>query len=179
MSLMIAFCGMAAGLSAVLMLTGGVLYIATFIAPLLAAVLLIPVRIEFGWKAALGTWAVTAFLSLILSLDKEAGFFYLFICWWPVAKWPIDFRVRRKSLRLVLKTAVFTLAVAAMYGFLTLILPLNEIVAEFREMGTWMTVIFFVGTVICLLLYDFLLVSASLLYAQRIRPRLWFLRHKA
>ncbi len=178
-SLAVAFCGMAAGLSVALMLTGGVIPVATYAAPLLAAVLLIPVRIEFSGRAALGTWLVTAALALILGLDKEAAFFYLFVCWWPAAKWTVDLHIRRGSLRLAVKTAVFSLTVCAMYAFLAFLLKLDTVVAEFGEMGAWLTACFLVLTVLCLLLYDRLLIPVSILYVRRIQPRLHFLRRRA
>ncbi len=174
---MTAFCGVAAGLSVALMLAGGVIPVATYVTPILASVLLIPVRIEFSGKAALATWAVTAAISLILGLDKEAVFFYIFVCWWPIAKWPVELHVHRKGVRLLLKTMVFALSVSLMYTVLTLIMPLNAIVAEFREMGVWLTAVLLAALVLCLLIYDRMLVPFSFLYVQRIRPRLIFLRH--
>ena len=179
MSMLIAFCGMSASLSVTLMLAGGLIPVATYITPLLAAALLLPIRIEFSWKAALATWAAAALLSLILGLDKEAAFFYLFIGWWPLAKWPIDLHIRAKAVRFLLKTVIFVASIGAMYAMLIFVLHLDAVAGEFGEMGVWMTISFFVMAVVALHLYDFLLMPLSILYVRRIQPRLRFLRSRS
>ncbi len=170
-----AFCGMAAGLSVAVMVLGGVLQIATFAAPLLAAVLLLPVRVEFGARAAWGTWFTAAVLSLLLGLDKELAFFYLFIGWWPIVKWSFDLHIRHGGLRLLAKVAVFASATAAMYGILFFAVGLPALVEELRTMSLITGIAFFVLMQVSLLLFDFLLRPVSFLYARRIRPRLRFL----
>ena len=172
LSAMVAFCGMAAALSVVVMLTGGVLAVATYAAPLLAAVLLLPLRVEFGPKAAWGTWGITAALSLLLGLDREAACFYLFVGWWPIVKWTVELRIKGRLPRTALKLLVFSAAVAAMYALLLLVVPVEALLAELGEMGAWMRAGFFGGLVLCLMLYDRLLTPLSMLYAVRIQPRL-------
>ena len=175
-SAMIALCGMMTALSVVLMLAGGVMLIATYAAPLLASALLLPPMLEYGRKAGWTCWLATGLLALILGLDKEAAFFYLFIGWWPLVKWQLEKRVPGKGVRLAVKLAVFLAAVCLMYAFLGFVLHLDAIVGEFAEMGRWMTAAFFVMMTLCLLLYDRLLMPLVLLYARRLRPRLKFLR---
>ena len=69
-SLMIAFCGMAAGLSIVIMLLGGVIPVATYAVPMLCGLLLLPILIEFGQGAAWATFFAAAALALLLDFDK-------------------------------------------------------------------------------------------------------------
>ena len=175
-SMRIAFCGIIAGLSLVIMLLGGVLQIATFAAPLAAAVLLLPIRIEFGSRWAWATWITAAALSLLLGLDKEAGFFYLFAGYWPIVKWSVDFRVRKPWLRLAVKAVIFTVSVAVMYALLLWVVGMPELKEVFRTASVWIDIGFVSLTVFCLLLYDFLLQRLSVLYAQRLRPKLTFLK---
>ena len=174
--MMMAFCGMMAALSVVLMLAGGVVPIATYAAPLLAALLLLPVRIEYRPRAAWLVWLTVSLLALLLGLDKEAAFFYIFVGWYPIVKWPLDQRVRRKGLRLGLKALIFALCVGAMYLLLGLVFRVDAVLGDFAEMGLWLSVGFGLVMVLCLLLYDRLLSPLMLIYATRLRPKLTFLR---
>ena len=176
MSMLAAFCGMAAGLSVVIMLLGGLLQIATFAAPLMAGVLLLPVRVEFGGKAAWGTWLVAAALSLLLGLDKESAFFYIFVGWWPIVKLGLDLRLKRPGLRFLLKLLFFAADLTAMYALLFFAVGLPQLREELQTAGTWAAALFLGVAVVCLLLYDFLLRPLSVIYAVKVRPRLKFLR---
>ena len=175
-STLTAFCGMTAALSVVLMLSGGLIPIATYIAPLLASALLLPVYMEFSRRAAWGTWLVTALTALLLGMDKEAAFLYLFVGWWPAAKAPLEARVRGKIPRLALKTLLFAACVGLMYSLLIFLLHMEAIAADFGEMGRWMTVLFFAALVVCLLLFDRLLTPLGVIWQRRLRPKLRFLR---
>ena len=172
----VALCAMISSLSAVLMLSGGVIPAATFAAPLLAGLLLLVTMLETDRRAAWAVWAVTAVLTLLLSSDKEAACFYLFVGWWPMVKWPLERRIGRPWMRLAVKALLFAALLAAMYALLTLILGAAALLGEFREMGRWMTAAFFVGMLGCLLLWDRLLMPMAVLYTQRLAPRLKFLR---
>ena len=175
-SVRMALCGMMAALSVALMLTGGVLPIATYAAPLAASLLLLPVRVEHGVRAALLVWLAVSLLALLLGLDKEAAFFYLAVGWYPLAKWPLDRHIRRKGLLLLLKAAIFAACVSLMYLFLGLVLRLDAVLSDFSEMGVWLTAGFGLLMVLSLLLYDRLLNPILLFYATRLRPKLTKLR---
>lgn len=175
-SMLAAFCGAAAGLSVVIMVLGGALQIATFAAPLFAGLLLLPVRVEFGTKAAWAAWAVTAALSFLLGLDKEAAFFYLFVGWWPIVKWTLDMKLKRGGVRIALKLLLFTVLILAMYGILFFAVGLPELREELQTASTWLMALFIIVAVVCLMLYDFLLQPLSMIYAVRVRPKLTFLR---
>ena len=173
-SMTVAFCGMAAALSAVIMLIGGVIPIATYAVPMLCGTLLLPILIEFGKRAAWATFFSVALLSLILGFDKEAAFFYLFIGYYPILKWPMD-RLRPKGKRILCKGLLFTCAIGVMYGILFLLFPMEAMVEEFREMGIFLSIIFVIAYVGCMFLYDAMLVRLLPLYANRVRPKLKFL----
>ena len=174
-SLMVAFCGMAAGLSIVIMLLGGVIPVATYAVPMLCGLLLLPILMEFGRAAAWATFFATAALALLLDFDKEAAFFYLFIGYYPIVKWRLD-RIKKKWLRFLAKLLLFTAAITAMYALLALLFPLAEMIQEFRDMGLWMTVLFVLLYDVCMLLFDRALLVAVAVYANRVRPKLTFLR---
>ena len=171
----IAFCGLTAALSVVLMISGGLIPIATYAAPMAAALLLLPVVFEFGRMTALLTYAAAGLISLMLSTDKEAALFYLFIGYYPVIKWSLD-RIHPRPLRIAAKLLVFNGSIGLMYALLCLVLHLDAITAEFAEMGRAMLAAFVLLLNLCLFLYDRLLVPLSMIYWDRIRPKLSFLR---
>ena len=173
-SVTVAFCGMAAALSAVIMLIGGVIPAATYAVPMLCGALLLPILIELGKTAAWATFFSVAFLSLILGFDKEAAFFYLFIGYYPIVKWPLD-RIKPKGKRILCKVLLFTFAIGIMYALMYLLFPMEAMMQEFREMGIALTIGFVIVYVGCMFLYDSLLVQLLPVYANRIRPKLKFM----
>ena len=167
----VAFCSLMAALGTVLMLTGGLVPVMTYCSPLLAGVLLIPVLREHGIKWAWLVWLVTAALSMILSADKEAAFFYLFLGYYPILKLYLD-RVKPKPLALLLKLVFFALAVGAMYALIYFVFQLDVGLEELEELGKFAGIVFFVMLVVCMLIYDYALRNLAILYEYRLRPRL-------
>ncbi|MBR5111162.1 MAG: hypothetical protein IK099_13370 [Clostridia bacterium] len=174
-SMMIAFCGMAVGLSMVIMLLGGVIPAAAYAVPMLCGLLLLPILLEFGETAAWAAFFAVAALALMLDFDKEAAFFYLFIGYYPIVKWRLD-RIKKKGLRFLVKTLLFTVSLAAMYALLALLFPALAVLRDFEEMGAAMSVLFAAAYLFCMLLYDRLLMGCVMIYANKIRPRLTFLK---
>lgn len=174
MSIRIAFCGLIAALSSALMLAGSTIPIATYCIPMAAGVLLLPVFIEFGKKAAWTTFFSVALITLLLGVDKEAAFFYLFLGHYPLIKWDID-RIKNRPLRLLTKLLVSSFLVVLMYLVLGYILNMHALLEEFSEIGMWFTAALLILFDFCMLLYDRLLLPLLFLYANRIRPRLRFL----
>ena len=166
----IAFCGMIVALSSALMLSGGLIPIATYCAPMFCALLLLPVLLEYGKKTAWTSFAATALITLLLDIDKEAAFFYLFIGHYPLLKWEIE-RIKNKPIKFIAKLLVFNISILLMYLFLGLLLNMEAIVAEFSQMGTPLLIIFAVALNACLLLYDRLIFPLMILYAKKLRPR--------
>ena len=69
----VAFCGMMVALSVALMLTGGLVPIATYCAPMLGGILLLPIMLEYGRKTAWTAYIATSLIVLTLGVDKEAA----------------------------------------------------------------------------------------------------------
>ena len=180
----VAFCGMMVALSVALMLTGGLVPIATYCAPMLGGILLLPIMLEYGRKTAWTAYIATSLIVLTLGVDKEAAFFYLFLGYYPIIKWNIE-KIGKKPLRLALKLVVFNAAIFLMYAILGFVLHMDAVVAEFTEMGAWLLFLFavlmatlFLPQVVLnfsLLLYDRLLVPLTAIYINKLRPRLRFL----
>jgi len=170
----IAFCGLMVALSVTLMLTGGLIPIATYCAPMAAGLLLLPIMLEYGKASAWTAYAAVSLITSLLGTDKEAAFFYIFLGYYPLLKWEIE-RIRNKRLRLPCKLLVFNLSIAAMYCILGFLLNMQAIIQEFTQMGTVLLLVFLLMLNACLLLYDRLLIPMIYLYANKIKPRLRFL----
>ena len=83
----IALSGVFGSLAAVLMLMGGILPLATYVAPALAGILIVPVAIEFGIKTGYVLCAVIGLLSLFVVPDKEMSLiFVFFLGFYPLLK---------------------------------------------------------------------------------------------
>ncbi|MBQ8618637.1 MAG: hypothetical protein IJ418_14160 [Clostridia bacterium] len=170
----IAFCGLMVALSVVLMLTGGLIPVATYCAPMAGGLLLLPILLEYGKKAAWTAYAAVSLITLLLGVDKEAAFFYLFLGYYPLLKWEIE-RIKNRRLHLPCKLLVFNVAVIAMYLVLGFLLNMQALVQEFTQMGAVLLIVFLIMLNFCLLLYDRLLFPMIYLYANKIKPRLRFL----
>lgn len=170
-----AFCGMIVALSVALMLSGGLIPIATYCAPMFCALLLLPILMEYGKKAAWTAYAAIALITLILGIDKEAAFFFLFIGHYPLLKWEIE-RCKGKAKKLVLKLLVFNVSIMTMYAMLGYVLGMHAVVAEFGEMNAATLIVFALMLNLCLFMYDRLIFPLMILYDKKLRPKLRFIK---
>ena len=161
----IAFCAMMAALGTVIMLTGGLIPVLTYCSPLIAAFLFIPVLDQYGRKEAWMVWAVTATLSLLIGVDKEAAFFYLFLGWYPILK-PYFDAIPSHTLRFLGKLLTFSVSIGAMYALIFFVFQIDDIIESFSALF-WINLLFFVGLVAVMLLYDRLLVGIWITYRRR------------
>ena len=148
----VAFCGMAAALSVVVLCLAAVIPVLTYTAPLFISGILVPVRKSFGRGPAFLTYITVSLLVIILGADKEAAFFYVFFGHWPLLKETFD-RIRPKALSLSAKVLFFTALTALMYTLLIRILGLSGIASENRALD----LIFYVLLVAVMMMYDRLL----------------------
>ena len=167
----LAFGALLAALGAALMAAGGLIPIATYCSPLLAALLLIPAVQEGGRRLGWSVWAVTAALSLMLSVDKEAAAMYVFLGWYPLVKPALD-RLRPRLLGRAVKLGLFLLAFAAMYALLVFLFRLESVIEELGAVSLAVNLLYFALMLVVMLLYDFILSRLAPLYLYRLRPRL-------
>ncbi len=170
-SVRITLCAMIIALSLVLMLTSSLLQVMVYVSPLFCGLLLIPVHLFFGVPTACLTYLATSILVVLLGMDKEMALFYVFIGYYPLIRWKMD-RLGGKPVRFCLKLMFFALSVGCMYLILIFLLGLDSILLEFRESGVLMTILFFLGMLVCLMAYDRLLPILTLRYVTKLEPRL-------
>ena len=175
-SYMIAFCALMAALGAVLMALGGLIPIATYCSPMLASILLIPVLTEFGRREAWMVWAITAALALMLSIDKESAFLYLFLGFYPILRPKLD-ALRPRLLSLAAKLLFFSVMLGAMYALLIWFFQLEALLEDVHAASMVANALILVMLVVVMMIYDFAFGRLLLVYQYRLRSKLRFL-HK-
>ena len=167
----IAFCALMAALGAALMAAGGLIPVATYCSPMIASVLLLPVMSELGEREAWLTWVVTSLLAMLLSIDREAAFLYLFVGYYPILRPYLD-AVRAAPLRFLVKLLFFTLTLGLMYALILWVFQLEAVLEDFGGFSFWMSVGFFAALVAVMMIYDTALSRLHLYWLLRLRPRL-------
>ena len=82
-----ALCGVAAALGVVLMLAGSLIGVGIYAAPMVAGLLLLPVRERCGTGAALLCFLATTLMCALLGVEAEQWILYLvFFGWYPAKK---------------------------------------------------------------------------------------------
>lgn len=168
-SAQIALCGVLAGLAAALMMLGGILPAATYCAPLLASLVLIPAREECGGRAAWVLFAAAAILSMLLCADKEAATLFLTLGYYPLVRNKLE-SVRPGILARLCKLALFNAAVCAAYALLLFVLVSDALRAEFSETTRGMQLALLLAGNVVFLLYDLVLRRLEPLYRMRLQP---------
>lgn len=144
-----AYCGMAAALSIVLLLIGSIAELGMYAAPMLAGMLLVPIGNRFGRKYHVLLWLVVSLLSFMLipSPEQNLMYFCLFGCY-PIL-WPLFMRIGRRWLRIAAKLLFFNLVVVAVEALVMLLL-----IPE--SLGTALAAALLVLGNLLFIMYDFL-----------------------
>lgn len=145
----IALGGVLAALAVVIMSMGTLIPVATYVCPMLCAMILQMVLKTCGVRMAWAWYGAVAILSLLLAPDKEAAAVFGFLGYYPIVKPRLD-RLKGKWFW---KALLFNICTLTMYWLLMHMFGLDQITAEFEEMGTVMTVItLLLGNVVFFLL---------------------------
>lgn len=133
----IAMGGVLAALAVVIMCLGGIIPVATYICPMLCAILLSIVFRSCGKRLAWAWYGAVSILALILGPDKEAAIVFVFLGYYPIVKPWID----RKKLSFLWKILIFNLSIAVMYGLMIWLFRLEQVIVEFAGMGIILTLV--------------------------------------
>lgn len=168
----IAVSGMMVALAVAILMMGGVIPAATFVGPALAGLMLIPVFAEGGQKLALGAWLAISALSPILCADKEAALLFAFLGWYPAMKWKLDMKMPGWK-GVPVKLVIWNACAGAMAAMIFFVLRMDQVMAEYREMGRAMLIGFIALANVTLLVYDRLLAIMAVLYVKKLRPKVF------
>lgn len=127
----VALGGILAALAVVIMTLGGMIPVATYVIPVLCAVLLNIVLKTCGRRIAWAWYGAVAILGLLLGPDKEAAAVFLVIGHYPIWKPAID----RSPIKWLLKAMFFNITILALYWVMLHLLGLNELSSGFDGIG--------------------------------------------
>lgn len=133
----VALGGVFAALAVVIMSMGGLIPVATFLCPMLCILLLAVVFRHCGRRMAWAWYGAVAVLGALLGPDKEAAAVFIFLGYYPILKPRLD-GLRFSWLG---KGLLFNCAIAVMYVILLKLLGVEQIVQDYAELGTVMTVL--------------------------------------
>lgn len=163
----IACCGVLSALAAAIMLlTNFPLFLYTV--PCIAGVVFMIPAIEFGSKWGFVCYLVTSVISLVLPTEKEALIVFIgFFGFFPILKMIIE-RIGKRIPEMVIKFAVFNVAIVASYAVIIKILGVNPFDTE--RFGVVVTELIFlaIGNVVFLIL-DYALTKVIVFYFFKLR----------
>ena len=149
----VALGGVMAALALVVMCLGGMIPLATYVCPMICAVLLMVVLKRVGSRVAWAWYGAVSILSMLLGPDKEAAAVFVFLGYYPILKPWLD----RRKLAILWKLMLFNAAIFAMYGVLIYVFGLVDLAAEFQELGAVLTIVTLVLGNATLIMLDVLL----------------------
>ena len=146
----IAMGGVFAALAIVIMCLGGLIPIATFACPMICMLILHLIRKLCGNRIAWAWYGVVAILSVLLGPDKEAAAVFVFLGYYPIIKPKID-RIKPGWLW---KGIYFNAVILLLYQLLIYLFGMDQIAAEYRELGKVLTVVVLLIGNLCFFLLD-------------------------
>ena len=149
----IALGGIFAALAVVIMNMGTLLPVATYACPVLCALLLQTVLKVCGSRIAWAWYGAVAILSALMAPDKEAAAVFFAIGYYPIVKPRID-RTKGKWLW---KMLLFNVSILSMYWILMHLFGMEQVTAEFSELGIVMSAILLIFGNVTFFLLDHLL----------------------
>lgn len=163
----IALCGLLSALAVCALILGGVIPAAVLCGPMLAMLVLLPLREEYGVRTAGAAYAAVSILGGLLTPDPETALVFWTFGWYPLLQPSID-RVRTKALRLVFRLLACNAAIAALYWVGLHLLGLADLTVS----AVWLEVLFWVWANGLFLLNDKLLHRFAALWRHKLRRRL-------
>ncbi|MBQ8768237.1 MAG: hypothetical protein IJZ15_01095 [Oscillospiraceae bacterium] len=133
----IALGGVLASLAVAITWLGGLIPATTFVCPMLSMLILAVVLKRCGARIAWAWYGAVAILGCLLSPDKEAAAVFAFLGYYPILKPKMD----TLQMRWLWKTLLFNAAILLMYWLLMHIFGMAQILSEFEEMGTVLTLV--------------------------------------
>ena len=133
----IALGGVFAALAVVIMCMGGLIPVATFVCPMLCMVMLSIVLKSCGQRMGWAWYIGVAILGTLLGPDKEAAAVFVFLGYYPILKPKLD----RLPVKWLWKGLLFNAAILLMYWLLMHLFGMDQIAAEFEEMGIAMMLV--------------------------------------
>jgi hypothetical protein len=153
--------GVLAAAAMVIMCLGGLVPIATYICPMLCALLLFAVFARCGERIAWAWYGAVALLALLMGPDKEASAVFLCLGYYPILKPNVD----RMVFPWLWKLLLFNGAICLLYLILLRLLGIDAAAQELQAVGIiWLAVMLILGNVTFILLDRFLSIMGNKLW---------------
>ncbi len=153
----VALGGVMAALAVVVMCMGGIIPLATYVCPVICAILLAVVLALTGRRIAWAWYAAVSLLSLLMGPDKEASAVFVFLGYYPIIKPWVD----KRKIPFLWKLLIFNLSIGVMYALLIYLFRLEQVVRDFSQLGTALTAVVLVLGNVTLFMLDILLTRIS------------------
>lgn len=168
----LAFCSVISALAVVLMFFSSVIPVGTYALPCFAGILSVAVVIEYGWKWALGEFAVVSLISAFLSADKEAALYFVALFgYYPILKAILEKKLKNRFLQYLIKLCVFNIAAISSFFIATLLLSIP--LKEFEIFGVYLPYVFLIIGNFFFIIYDFATTVFVGNYVVRIHSKLF------
>lgn len=161
----IALCGLLCGLAVAVMVLSGTMGIGTFLGPMLAMAVLLPVLEEYGARTAAAAYIASAVLGLLLVPEPELAMVYAAFGWYPLLRPHLD-RISSRLLRLAVKAALCAAVILLLYGVLLRIFGMT---ADLLAAAPVVNFLLLCLGMITFLIMDLALARLTLLWRHRFR----------
>lgn len=162
----LALCGVFAALACVFMLLGSVLPLANLIAPMLAALCVLPALQQAGNKFALLTYVCVSLLSLLFTSNPEGLVLYIVLLGpYPIVQGKINL-IKSKIIKFIIKSAIYYAAIFVAY-FVVMRLFFPVVLQQFAAEGMLMLVGMALAGQLAFFMFDMLLLRVGLVYMLR------------
>lgn len=164
----IAFCGILAALSIVIMFLGSVIWIFTYIAPLLCSLIMLIIKNSTGRGYAFSTFAAVGIVSIIFQPDKECALTYIFFFgYYTIIKENLE-KIKPWICSLAVKLLIFNGGIVLSQLILLYVfhIPLDNF------LGKWGIAILLVLANLIFFLYEKMLGAISLIYDRKYRKKM-------
>jgi len=146
----VALGGVLAALAIVIMTLGGLIPIATYVCPMLCSLLLFAVKLFCGDRIGWAWYGAVAVLSLLLAPDKEAAAVFVALGYYPI----VQSKLEKMPLQWLWKGLLFNLTSAFLYAVLMYVFGMEQLIAEFQELGVIGLIITLILGNVCFFLLD-------------------------
>ena len=146
----VALGGVLAALAIVIMTLGGLIPVATYVCPMLCALLLFAVKLFCGDRIGWAWYGAVAVLSLLLAPDKEAAAVFVALGYYPI----LQPKLEKMPVQWLWKGLLFNAASVALYAVLLYVFGMEQLVAEFQELGLIGLVVTLILGNVCFFLLD-------------------------
>lgn len=150
-----AFGGLMTAVAVVIMSLGSLIPVNTYVCPVLCILIHRLVLERCGRRLGWCYYMAVAVLSLLLAPDREAALVYLCLGYYPMIR-PWFQRIRPGALSAGLKVLFFSIAGAASYGLLMVMIGIDQVLAGF-EGSVWLLAVTVILWDVLFLLVDRLL----------------------